>query len=165
MNTSDYQRLVETAARRELHPGEREQLEDILAQSPQLEQTWRDDQRLSRVLKHLPDVELAPNFTSQVLRRVETLEARPRQRAGPLHRWLFHVGRRWSVAIVGLLVVVAFTAHWQYQARSLRQLAQSVASLPVEGVSNVRILRDFDQILVLDARPRAGDDELLKALQ
>lgn len=169
----NYGGLVEAGWRRELTPGEKAQVGEVLSRDPGLREDWERERALSRALNRLPAAPVPSNFTARVMQSAEEA-ARPSSLAGlrarqgfarlldgmavpPGLRWLW----RGSVAMV--LVISGLWSYQHFESAQRERLAQSVAT--VSGITALPpdILRDFDAIQALNRTP-AADEQLLAAM-
>jgi anti-sigma factor RsiW len=165
VNESEYQDLLETAARRALTAGEQARLEAWLAARPEARADWVMDERLTRCLRRLPDIPLPTNFTARVLHKAERLAEGHRPRHVPVWlRWLRGLGPGWHVA--GALGAVALVVGVQYhQARQRADLSLSLQALPAASLAEVDLWRDFESINTLPAGPLPSVDQLAEAFK
>jgi anti-sigma factor RsiW len=166
MNESIYHQLREISWRRKLTPEEETQLQGWLAAHPDKQVEWELEQSLTDQLRHLSDAPLSSNFTSQVMRALDSELARQESRGWGTARnwlqWLHKLAPR--LAPVSLALVVAVTAFVYYRTNDQQQrVAENVAvAISVSDVPGPQILQDFDAISNL---PPATDEDLLAALQ
>lgn len=167
MNESDYQVLVEEAARRPLRAEEDAQLRAYLAEHPDAQADWEAEAALNRLLSDLPPAPVSSNFTALVVRAATHAKVRRHHRRRLISlRWLWSFGRAWQGVIVVLVAGLALLAYGQHRARTRAELARSVAAISaLAPVPSLAVFQDFDSIKRLPATPLAEDDELLAALE
>lgn len=168
MNESDYQELVERAARRPLRPEEDAQLRAHLAAHPDKQADWEAEAALNRLLRDLPPAPVSSNFTAQVVRAA--MHTKPRRHRRRLRlsflRWLWPFLRTWQGVTVLLVMGLALLAYSQHRAESRAELARSVATISaLAPLPRLEVLQDFDSIRNLPAAPLADQDGLLAALK
>lgn len=167
MNESVYQRLLETARRRELTADERAGLEACLARDPAAREAWSEEVALTRWMNRLPDVPLPPGFASRVVSALEREEARAGGRRGSWLARFRMAGLRWRLAGVAATVAVAVLAvQLQHRAAERARLAEGLAALSaLAEVPGVEALADFDLVYSLPDGPLAEDRGLARALE
>jgi len=172
MNDSEFNQLLETAARRNLTADEETRLRAFLAKDTSAGGRWEDEIVLTRLLRRLPDAPLSSNFTAQVLLAVEREEQSRLQARGFL-RWF--VWRRPAVrfAAACLVLGLAGLSHHQYRSLMRAKMAVSLANV-TSGVDTaaraaqlqaVELWQDFEPIYRLSHAQAQADEELLAALK
>jgi anti-sigma factor RsiW len=167
MNESDYQVLVEQAARRPLRAEEHAQLRAYLAEHPDAQADWEAEAALNRLLCQLPPVPVSSNFTAQVMHVAMRTKARRHHRRRVLSlRWLWSFGRAWQGVIAVLVAGLALLAYSQHRIQSHAELARNVATISaLAPLPSLEVFQDFDSVKSLPAAPLADEDELLAALK
>ncbi len=161
------QQLVDTAARRRLTAGERDEWEAWLAAHPEERAEWEVEMRLSRVLGSLLASPVPSNFTHRVLAAVEretARQARPPARRSRLAAWW----RRWQWAAgtAAALLVGAWFVRMEQQWQSRREVVRSVQALAAASdLPSVEMLQDFDAIYNLPGGPVPSVADLESALR
>jgi hypothetical protein len=167
MNSVEFNELLELGLRRGLTADEARQLEAHWSEHPADRQVWMEEMALKTVLWELPDVPMASNFTSQVLRLTDQVIPPP-DRPFLLSRW------NWTGSFYGIrravLVLGAASVLWlcslEYRHYSRATLARCVAvAFQEPGLPGPDILKDFEAINRLSQVPPVVDNELLVALQ
>lgn len=173
MKASDWNRLVETAARRSLTEAERLTLEELLRRQPSLRDQWATEERLNACLDRLPPAPVASNFTSRVLQAIAVIEP-----VGP--RWWHRlpvpaITRRPAMAMAwagaAAIVLAGVLLHLQQREAARAQLAASVATMargvstPVRATEVPELWLDFDPIRLMSQAQPVVDEELLAALK
>jgi len=171
MNDSEYQELIEEAARRPLRAEEDGQLQAYLAEHPDKQPDWEAEAVLNRLLRHLPPAPVSSNFTAQVLSAA--MRTKPHRRHHHHHRfrlislrWLWSFARAWQGGVAVLVVGLALLAYSQHRVQSRAQLARSVATISaLTPLPALEVLQEFDSIQSLPATRLADPDGLLAALK
>jgi len=169
MNESEYQELIERAARCPLRAEEHAQVQAYLAEHPDKQPDWEAEAALNRLLRELPPAPVSSNFTAQVVQAA--MHTKPhRHRHHRLRlislRWLWSFGRAWQGVVAGLVVGLALLAYSQHRVQSRAELARSVATISaLAPLPALEAFQDFDSIKSLPAAPLAEQDELLAALK
>lgn len=167
MNPLSYERLLETARRRELTPAERAELEVWLAAHPETRGAWAEEAALNRLLVTMPAAPLPSNFTARVVQTVENIEreAARERRVGP--RWWRPFGLGWRLATVGAAVMaVVLSVQWRQSAMSRARMAESVAAMSaLADLPSVEALADFEVVYHLPSGPMLDEHELAQALE
>ena len=165
MNESMYQQLREISWRRKLTPEEETHLQGWLAAHPDKQAEWELEQSLSEQLRHLSDAPLSSNFTSQVIRALDTELAR-HEREGRSRNWLQWLNKLAPrLTPVSLALVVAITAFVHYRSEHQeKRIAENIAIVTaVSDMPGPEILADFEAISKLP--PPIDEEDLLAALQ
>jgi anti-sigma factor RsiW len=167
MNESVYQRLLETARRRELTADERARLEACLARDPAAREAWREEVVLTRLLNRLPAPPLPPDFASRVVSAVEREEALAGADRGSWWARFRVAGLRWRLAGAAATVAVAVLAvQLQHRAAERARLAEGLAAFSaLAEVPGVEALADFDLVYSLPDGPLPEDQGLARALE
>ncbi len=167
MNPLSYERLVETARRRELTPAERTELKAWLAAHPEQQASWAEETALNRLLAALPPAPLSSNFAARVVQAVERI-GQDDARARPVRpRWWRSFGLGWrlataGVALAAVLVSVELRREAQYRAR----MAESVAAMSaLADLPSVEALADFEVVYHLPSGPLLNEQELAQAFE
>lgn len=167
MNPLSYERLLDTAQRRELTPTERAELEAWLAAHPELRAAWAEEAALNRLLAAMPAAPLASNFTARVVHAVEGLERDATRERRVRPRWWRSFGLGWRLATAGaalaaILVSVQLRQQAQYRAR----MAESVAAMSaLADLPSVEALADFEVVYHLPSGPMLDEQELAQAFE
>jgi anti-sigma factor RsiW len=163
MNETQFQSLLEAARVRALTPAEDAAVRAWLADHPAARAAWEEERRLDALLRGLPDLPVASNFTAQVLAAVAR-EATSESSQTPATPWWspWLTWPRLAAAALALVAVVPFGV-WQHRLQQRAQLAASVEAL--SAVPAVEILADFDAIARLSQLPANSDLGVLTALQ
>lgn len=164
VNDPVYQELLAAAARRDLTAAEQARLDAWFERHPEGRADWELERQLTRSLRRLPAVPVSTNFTAQVLRQVERAAAR---RPAPAPRgtgWLRHLGHGWQIAAAcaALALVAAIQVRQSHQQA---ELVRSLAAVPVTGLADVDLWRNFDPINALPDGPLPSVDQLAEALK
>ncbi len=159
--------LEDTLHRRDLTPEEERTLKQWLARHPEAAEAWRENSRLARALRGLPDTPVPSNFNARVLDEVRRDMAKGQRAAEsttPRGSWLRP--RFWIPATGAALVLVAALGGWEWrsqqrQAEFNRDVTRlrTLASVPQE------VLEDFDAIQRFGQSSPPVDFELLAALE
>lgn len=169
MNLSDFEKLLETQALRELNEAEQGQLEVWLREHPDDREIWEEERALSRAITELPDEPVASNFTAQVWDRIEA-ESREVERIREqvsvkemlLGSWLKIPRLAWFCAFaltVGVLVN-------QQRLHDRAKVAENLVPVAeLAQVPSVEALQDFEAINSLGEPMVSGDVELLAVLE
>ncbi len=160
MNESDFNDLKSRG--RKLTAAEETDLRAWLAEHPDRQADWESENRLSEVLRRLPDVPVPSNFTARVLQAVEREEMAVGKPQRSSANWFFRllVPR---LAVAAVIFGVALLTYQEHEAAKREQLVQGVQV--VAGVSSLpspEILQDFDTIRQMSSTP--GPDPELIAL-
>lgn len=165
MNDSAYEQLAAAAARRELTASEKAQLEAWLGLHPETREAWELERRLTLSLQRLADLPVPSNFTAQVLQATQrSIRQRPDSVLTGWLRWVRNRGHGWQLGVAGsaLALIVTLQVHQTHQRA---ELARSLAALPVSGLADVELWRDFEQINALPNGPLPSVDQLAEALK
>ncbi len=158
--------LRDLLVRRDLTPHESRRLADWLRDHPEAGGDWEVDERISGVLRRLPDEPVPDRFTARVLAEVGRGERRRGGESFVLFDWRNWLHRHWATAGSVALVALASGIVWQTQVtRRNAEFARQVAPLRVLGEISPAILEDYDAIRRFAERPAPVDFELLAALQ
>lgn len=162
MNETQFHRLIEAARVRALTPAEDAAVRAWLADRPTARAVWEEERRLDVLLRGLPDLPVASNFTAHVLAAVErepTKESGHNRTTPWWSPWL-----TWPrlAAAMALVAIVPFGV-WQLRLQQRAQLAASVEA--ISAVPTVEMLADFDAIARLGQLPANSDLGVLTALQ
>ena len=168
MSESEIQELIETMLRRELTPAEEARWRHVQS-DPATPVAALEQARLSRLVRRLPPAELSTNFTSQVVLRVEALEA-ARQHTTLPHwsgwRRLLASAHGWQVACAAFVMLFGLAVHQSYQSHARLAVARSVVAVsPLASTPPLHVLEDFNSIYTLSQAPVAEDDKLVAALE
>ena len=172
MENSEFNQLLEAAARRPLTADERRRLEAFLAQHPSNAARWQEETALNHLLQLLPDAALSSNFTAQVLQAVER-EEQSGLRASRIPRWFDWRRPVVRFAAVGLFLGLAGLSYHEYQILMRAKMAVSLANV-TSGVDTaaraaqlhpVELWQDFEPIYRLSHNEARADEELLAALK
>ncbi|MCP5523201.1 MAG: hypothetical protein H7A46_16825 [Verrucomicrobiales bacterium] len=156
MNRQRAEQLLETATRRCLTAGEREEWDAWLGASGSERTGWEDEMGLSRMLAGLDRPPVSSNFASRVMAALDhewRVAGRRRTRWFSRAAWL-----RWrwqaaagSVAALALaLILVQESSH----VRARREVVRGAEMLAeAGGVLSVDLLQDFDSIYALPGGP------------
>ena len=156
-------KLRETGWRRPLTPAEAEALRTWLSRHPETGADWEMEVGLSRAMQLLPEAPVPSNFTARVLAEATKAPAAS-SRPNPIGRawWRYLVPR---MAAVILVLTSGFVVYHQHQAARREQIARDLATLSaMEGVSDPKVLQDFEAIRRLGQVPPA-DEELIALLK
>jgi anti-sigma factor RsiW len=165
MNDTVYESLAAIARRRELTAAEASQVQAWLAAHPEARPGWEQDQRLSRLLRALPDAPLASNFTARVLQQVaKTQSPAPRGIGFSWLRLLWPMRHAWRAGAVALAGLVLFGVEYRRTA-TRAELRGALAKMPVAGLADVELWRDFDSIRNLPEGALPSISELAEALK
>ncbi len=171
MNNSEYNELREASWRRQLTSAEERRVQDYLAAHPEAQAAWEDDLALTRQLQGLPDATLSSNFTSLVLRAIDSPrlhQERVIPSAAGGSGWLKRFVPR--MAMAALALALGLGGFSRYQQHTRRQVARDVkeffqvANLP-GSVSGPEVFEDFEAIQKLQSVSFSTDDDLLAALR
>ena len=129
-------------------------LDTLLANNPEAQNAWAEEVRLNRLLRQLPDAPVPSNFTSLVVRAVETEHLRSQSKASKPFSWWRGWNWATSGAVAAAVVLFAGMTVRSYQssqrAQAAQELAQSFAAIS-DGAPFFDILTHFDEIRVLPA--------------
>jgi anti-sigma factor RsiW len=172
MNDSDFNQLLEAAARRNLDVDEEERLRDHLAKHPSSNLRWEEETSLTYLLHQLPDAPLSSNFTAQVLAAVEREEPCP-SIARRITRWIDWQGPLVRFAGACLFLGIVGLSYHQYQTRMRTKMAVSLANVTssvdtaarAAQLQPVELWQDFESIYRLSHTQAQADEELLAALR
>jgi anti-sigma factor RsiW len=167
MNDSVFERLLETARRRELTADERAELAASTAQDPAGREAWLEEAALSRVLGALPPAVLPPGFPARVVAAVESSERAASSEVLPWRARLRAAAWRWRIAgAVAAVAVAVLAVQFQQRAAERARLAESVAALSaLADLPGFDALADFDLVYSLPAGPLPDAQELARALE
>ena len=167
MNDPLPNQLRDLSWRRKLTEAEEAQWRTILAAHPEFQADWEQDTGLSQLLEQLPNVPVASNFTSRVLRAVER-EAMGRSPMTTVwSRW------RWSswgwlpkAVVAAFAVSIGLLGYHQYRVALRAQIAQSLPKVSsVVSLSSPEVWENFHAINQLNRTPPQADRELLALLK
>ena len=163
MNESEYKTLIEQSWRRPLAADEQARMDAWLTTHPQQQADWDLEITVNDLLTQLPNVPLASNFTSQVMRAVERdLAAQQRQMSllDRVKRWLRNPAPRLAWAL-GLVAVGWFGIH-QHQTNVRSDMAKGLSVMAsVASLSDPSMFEDFEAIRRLNT---SEDEELYAVL-
>jgi anti-sigma factor RsiW len=158
-----YRRLVEESWTRPLTLAERTEVREFLKDHPEFHQEWAMELALNRAFDQLSPAPVASNFTSVVLRRLETEQLSTRRQK---FVWPSFLGHFWPRLAFGAVLVTSGMVGF-HEARAIRrgQMTQSLAVVSrVSAVPSPEILLNYDAINALNRNP-APDEQLLSVLQ
>jgi len=167
MNEDPLPHLEDVLLRRDLTPGEERTLNAWLDRHPEAAAGWRQQSRLARAIRQLPDVPVPSNFTARVMTEVRLDRAvSERARAAQTSGWSWLRPRFWiPTASVAVAIAIALGGwNWRTQKqqaefnRDVTQL-RTLASVPQEVLEDFEVIQRFSQ----GAPP--VDFELLAALE
>jgi len=167
MHISEFEKLLETRARRPLNDAETARLEQWFAEHPDDREIWEEEEALCGALDRLPDAPVSSNFTAQVWRRIELEARKPEREEGWLWRvlggsWLTVPRLAWACG----LVLIAGIVLQQRELEKRTEMAESIVPVAeLAQLPTVEMLRDFDAINSLGEPMLSGDLELLAALE
>jgi ferric-dicitrate binding protein FerR (iron transport regulator) len=163
MNNSTDTIWRDRIARRPLTPAERAEFEHWLAGQPGPREFWEDEARLSAALKSLRPAPVPSNFAARVLAEVRRLDVSVQPTRRPWWHWWFE----WRHAVPVATAVFALALTLGLQARHRTQvrveLANGISALPLEGLAQTQLWRDFDPIHVLPEGPLPAGEDLAAA--
>jgi anti-sigma factor RsiW len=175
MRTHPLEEWIEIHRRRPLRPGEREQLESLLALDPALRGQWEQEVALTRFLHNLPDAPVPSNFNAAVWAAVTRQPAAVGWSGPGFLGWLGwpRPGLRLAAAVGAVALLIGGFGHQQYQSFQRSRIAASLTEISrgVEVASAVaqlpptEVLQDFEAIYSLSHVRSLADEELLAALQ
>lgn len=152
-------------ARRPLTPAERVEFDRWLASQPGARESWDDEARLTVALKSLRPIPVSSNFAARVLAEVRRLEAPFRPPGRPWWRWWldWHHALPAATAVFALALTLGLQARYKTQTRV--ELANRIATLPLEGLAQTQLWQDFDPIHVLPEGPLPSGEDLAAAFE
>ncbi len=160
----DYQKLRETAWRRELTGAEQARLSNWLASHPEARAEWEGETALNELLLRLPESPVPSNFTARVLQAVEREAEAAERKPRPRSLWVWRTFVPRFAAAVVVLAAGVFVYHRHVQSERM-ELAQSVAAVAdVRSLPSPQFLEDFEAIRRLQPAPPA-DQELLALMK
>jgi hypothetical protein len=167
MDISDFEKLLETRAQRELNDAETRRLEAWFAEHPEDREIWDEETALSGVLADLTDVPVSSNFTARVWQQIEMDSREPERTENTVVRFLTGSWLRIPRIAWACALILAFGISLQQQHTQTRdKVAQSIVPVvELAQLPSVEILQDFDAINSLSEPMISGDLELLAALE
>ena len=167
MNESAFQRLLETARRRELTEGERAEIATCTARDPAAREAWLEEAALTRVLGALPPANLPPGFTARVVAAVERAERTAASESLPWKARLRAIRWRWRIAgAVAAVAAAVIAVQFQQRMAERGRLAESVAALSaLADLPGLEALAEFDLVYSLPDGPLPDVQELARALE
>jgi len=169
MNLSDFEKLLEIQALRDLKDGEKAQLDEWLREHPEDRGIWDEECALSRAIGDLPDEPVASNFTAQVWdriesdnREVERIREQVSFKEMLLGSWLKVPRLAWFCAFA-ITIGVLFGELQRHDRAKVAESLVPVAELA--QVPSVEALQDFEAINSLGEPMVSGDVELLAVLE
>lgn len=164
MSLPNDNRLAQALRRGQLTPAEQAEADAFLAHHPEARAEWEEELNLSNLLRQVPDVPVASNFTSRVMDECRRGTARPAEAGARSGTWF----SRWIPRLAACTAAagLAFLSFHQHQVAERRALAESlveVARLP--GGASIDVLQNFEAIQRLNHVPAEVDRELIAALQ
>lgn len=165
MNTSTDTHWRDLIARRPLSPAEQAEFARWLARHPGDRERWDDEVRLTRALATLRPAPVPSNFAARVLTEVRRLDAPARPGVRPWWRWWLNWRHALpaAAAVAALALALAIQGHHRAQLRL--ELATGIAALPLEGLAQTQLWRDFDPIHALPQGPLPPGDDLAAAFE
>ena len=163
MNDSEYQMLLVESWRRDLTPEEKARLEAFLAEQPAHAADWEREMALNAALNRLPDVPVASNFTSLVMKAVKRENKRMEPQPGEGFGWLIRWVRRPAsgLAWVAAVALLAWGGYEQFHVQPAREQARHLSLIMKTVAPEAEVFGDFDAIQRL---PAADDEELYAVL-
>lgn len=165
MQGSNQDELLKAALHRKLTPEEQGRLSAHFAGHPEAQMAWEEEMSLNQLLQRLPNVPVASNFTSQVVRLAERERSR-QLRLTDSTWWQPFASFKWiqRIALATVLLSVGGFSYYQHERLVRKEVAQSVATVS-KTLPTLEMLENFEAIRRLNQVPQKVDVELLAALQ
>jgi anti-sigma factor RsiW len=166
MNISNNSKWPDIVARRPLTESERAELEGWLTQNPDEREHWKTEMDLTTALRTLRAAPVPTNFTARVMAEIRrTAKMSPDSWRRTALRWLadWRHALPLATALGALALTLGIQAHHRAQVRT--EVAQGIELLPLEGLAQMQLWRDFEPIQTLPHGPLPSGQEFAAALE
>lgn len=167
MNEDPLPHFEDALLRRELTPDEERTLHAWLARHPEAAAEWRENARLARAIRQLPNAPVPSNFTARVLeevRRDAAKSERARESRSTGGSWLRP--RFWIPTATAAAALAIALGGWEWHSKTREaEFNRDVTQLRTLAAVPQEVLEDFEAIERFSQGTPPVDFELLAALE